>query len=138
MIENKAYALAVMLGGDMMLMPDRGGHAVGLTRPDGRYALFQDTRGAIYADDTACLSNPHGECSRSEWGSWGFGESWAVGLATLIGGQAHRSGSTWLVLFQRSDGRFAVIGADEVEVYQSRGHYENCEKPEYLGWAWNV
>lgn len=138
MIENKAYALAVMLGGDMMLMPNRGGHAVGLTKLDGRYALFQDTRGAIYADEDACLSNPDGECSGSEWSGWGAGESWAVGLATLIGGQAHRGGDAWVVLFQRSDGRFAVIGVEQVELYQSREHYAACGKPEYLGWDWNV
>lgn len=136
MIENKAYALTVTLGGDMLLMPNRGGHAVGLTRSDSRYALFQDTRGAIYADEDTCLSSPHGERFTSEWGGWGSGESWAVGLASLIGGRAHCRGGTWVVLFQRSDGRFAVIGADSVELYQSRGHYAACEKPEYFGWEW--
>ena len=136
MIENKAYALAVTLDADMLLMPNRGGYAVGVTRADGSYVVFRDTHGAIYADEDACLSSPHGERSFAEWGGWGSGESWAVGLATLIGGQAHRSSDVWTVLLQRVDGRFAVIGADQVEVYQSRGHYENCEKPEYLGWDW--
>lgn len=138
MNETKAGTLAHVLGGDMLLMPYHGGHAVGLTRPDGGYAMFQDARGAVFADDIACLADHPGESVAFQWDGWGLGESWATALATLIGGQAHhRGGDIWVVLLQRSDGRFAVIGAEEVEVYPSRQHYANCQsKPKRFDWEW--
>ena len=137
MIENKAYALAIVLDASLLQVPECGGYAVGVTRADGSYVVFRDTHGAIYADEDACLEDPSGGV-RSEWPPWGSGESWAVGFATLIGGQAHDRGGAWEVLYQRGDSRFSVIGADKAELYQSRGHYAACGEPEYYGWDWNV
>jgi hypothetical protein len=139
MSENKAWALAYALDADMLRDSIRGGYAIGLTRQDGTYAFFRDTHGAVFTDEETCLSSDSGDGIPSEWGTWGSGEPWAIGLATLIGGQAHhRIGNAWEVLFQRGDGKFVVICSDEVEIYQSRGDYDACGKPEYVGWDWDV
>jgi hypothetical protein len=139
MNENKAWALAYALDASMLLIPDGGGYAVGVIRSDDRFAMFQDHGGLLYADEDTCLSSDVSDGLPSLWATWGLGESWAMALATLIRGQAHhRRGDAWEVLFQRGDGRFAVIGSDDVELYQSRGHYAACEKPEYCGWHWDV
>ena len=138
MIENKAWALAYALDADMLRTPDFG-YVVGVTRADDKYAVLLDTGGLLYSDEDTCLTKDTSEGVPSEWGTWGSGESWAIGLATLIGGQAHhRSGDVWDVLFQRGDGKFVVISIDEIEIYQSRGAYAACMKPQYLGWDWDI
>lgn len=137
MNENKAYMIATGLDADMLRLNDGSGYAVGVITSNDKYAVFQDTSGWLFADEVTCFATDIGEAVESEWDTWGFGEQWAIALATLIGGQAHhRRGTAWEVLLQRGDGKFAVISSDEVEVYQSRGHYDACGKPEYHGWDW--
>lgn len=124
-----------------------GMHGVGLTRADGRYILVEEDAAAVYYDEHACFTgyltvgrDPRGSVDAYEWGRWGLTEDWATGLATLLGGEPHQSGGgVWVVLFQRADGKFAVIGADGAEVYRDRSQYERYYEPgegepERVGW----
>ena len=75
-----------------------------------------------------------------EWTDWGLTESWATGLAKLIGGEAHQSGGNiWVVLFPRADGKFIVVGLDGADIYESADHYEgyyngDWPEPGFLYW----
>jgi hypothetical protein len=148
MTELKARTLAAALGGEVVnTMPQSRMPGVALTRSDGKYALIEEDAGAVYFDEHACWVGYHtlgddarGVVDAEEWGDWGVTESWATGLAALVGAEAHQSGGNiWVVLFQRPDGRFAVIGDTGCEVYQSRNHYERYyegqqEEPERVYW----
>ena len=134
MDESKNETLALVLGGhEVVLLP--GGYAVGLTRADARFVLFDDQFGAVYPDIDACMADLLSEAPRVDWDCWGLTEAWAIGLATLIGGQAHRRGDDWVVLYQRNDGMFVVIGFGEAELYDRRQHYEGLQR-EPIRYRW--
>ncbi len=144
MTEQKAKALAAAIGGDVVrTRPQSRMWGVSLVRADGRYALLEEHAGAVYFDEHACWtgymvngSDPKGEINAEEWGIWDHTRQWATGLATLIGGQPHQSGGNiWVMLFERRDGRFVVIGDLGAEVYRDRGSYEaGQEEPERFDW----
>jgi hypothetical protein len=147
MTETKAKALAEVLGGEVeWTMPQSRMAGVRLALPDGRLAMIDEHGGETFnspadmnayfadGDDTAHIA------ATREWTDWGITESWAAGLATLIGGEAHQSGGNiWVVLSNRPDGKLALIGDDGAEVYRCRDHYERYyeggqPEPQHLSW----
>ncbi|WP_435008054.1 hypothetical protein P12x_005323 [Tundrisphaera lichenicola] len=148
MTEAKAKSLAEAVGGHVVqTMPQSRMHGVSLTRADGKFALIEEDAGAVYFDEHACWIGYHtlgddarGVVDAEEWIDWGITELWASGLATLIGGTPYQSGgNVWVVLFERQDGRLAVIGDTGAEIYQSRDHYERYyeadqPEPERVEW----
>jgi hypothetical protein len=139
----KATALASALGGEVVpAMPQSRLPGVSITTPNGQYLLFDEDAGAIFRDEPACwLGDGTGVLNAREWGDWGVTEDWATGLATLFGAEPHQSGGNiWVVLYERPDGRFVVIGDDGAEIYRSRDHYERYydagqPEPERVAWA---
>jgi len=118
MTKTKAQTLADVLGGSVEnLMAQSREPGVRLSLSGGRVALLDELGGVVFGSDDAVQSyavdgddERHVELS-AEWESWGICEEWARGLARLIEGQAHQSGgNVWVVLSERSDGGFVVIG----------------------------
>jgi hypothetical protein len=134
MTEMKAKLLAEVLGGELELtMPQSRMAGIRLSLPDGKVAMIDEHAGETFrsaADMDAYFADGDHTAHIAEskyWGDWGVAESWATGLAALISAEAHQSGGNiWVVLYQLADGRFAVIGDDGAEVYQSEDHYEKC------------
>ena len=132
MTNEKARSLASVLGGQVIAaMPQSRSPGVRLTLADGRVTLLDELGGAIYrsaaaVDAYAADGNDDAHVDAvAEWSLWGVNEEWATRLADLIGGEAHQSGGNiWVVLFQRLDGRFIVVGDDGAEFYESADHYE--------------
>jgi hypothetical protein len=150
MTEAKAKILAAaLLGNVVTTMPQSRMHGVALTRPDGKYALIEEDAGAVYFDEHACWvgyptlgDDPKGCVEAQEWINWDGSEPWARGLSVLLESPEywHSGGGIWVVLFTRSDGRFAVIGAEGADIYQSKEHWEQYfeagqPEPEYLNWT---
>lgn len=148
MTDEKARSLASVLGGEFVTaMPQSGSPGVRLSLVDGRVVLLDELVGATYryaaavdayaadGDDRANVD------AAAEWPIWGVNEEWATGLAALIGGEAHQSGGNiWVVLFERPDGRFIVVGDDGAEFYDSADHYEsyydgNWPEPGFAYWT---
>jgi hypothetical protein len=132
----KATALASALDGEVVsAMPQSRLPGVSITKPDGRYLLFDADAGAIYGDESACWQGDGtGLLDAREWEGWGVTENLATGLATLISGEAWQSGGNiWVVLYRRPDGRFVVIGADGAEVYQSEQHWNDYYEGDQAG-----
>lgn len=148
MTDEKVRSLAAALGGEVVrAMPQSRSPGVRLTLTDGRVALLDELGGATYksaasveayaidGDDRAHVDGV------AEWPLWGVNEEWATRLAGLIGGEAHQSGGNiWVVLFQRPDGGFIVVGDDGAEVYESAEHYEkyydgNWSEPGFAYWT---
>jgi hypothetical protein len=148
MTGEKARSLASVLGGEVVAaMPQSRSPGVRLELSDGRVALLDELGGATYrsaaAVDAYAADGDHGSHVDvvTEWPLWGVNEEWATGLASLIGGNAHQSGGNiWVVLFQRRDGRFIVVGDDGAELYDSADHYEtyyngNWPEPGFSYWT---
>jgi hypothetical protein len=147
--ERMAQILAAALGGDVVrTMPQSRSWGVAVTRGDGKYVLIEEDAGAVYYDEHACWigyhtlgSDPRGVIEAEEWIDWGITEKWATDLAMLLGADAHHSGGNiWVVLYERRDGRLALIGDTGCEVYQSRDHYERYydeSQPEPENFRWD-
>jgi hypothetical protein len=140
MTDEKARSLASVLGGEVVsAMPQSRSPGVRLTLADGRVALLDELGGATYRSAEAVDAyaadgddDAHVEAV-AEWSLWGVNEEWATRLARLIGGEAHQSGGNiWVVLFQRRDGRFVVVGDDGAELYESADHYEKYYNGDWL------
>jgi hypothetical protein len=147
MTERAAKSLAMALGGEAVFpMPGSRSWGVALERRDGRFLAIEDGAGWLYSDrkgyeayhetgDDGPLVDPR------EWSSWGVTKEWAAALAALLDAEAYQSGGNiWVVLHQRPDGRFAVIGVDGADLYRSAAHYEQYfeagqPEPDYLYWA---
>jgi hypothetical protein len=147
MTEKTAKMLAIALGEDAIyLMPGSRGWGVTVERPDGRFVTIEDGAGWLYRDrkgyhgyhetgDDAAVVDSRG------WSEWGVTEDWATGVALLLGAEPYQSGGNiWVVLYQRPDGRFIVIGEDGAEIYRDRQHYERCyegaqPEPEHVNWG---
>ena len=150
MTADKARILAEAIGGKVVqTMPQSRMHGVAITRADGKYALIEEDAGAVYFDEHACWigyhilgDDPKGVVDAEEWGDWNGSEKWARDLSVILGSPEywHSGGEIWVVLFTRADGRFAVIGAEGVDIYQSKDHWERYfesgqPEPEYLSWV---
>jgi hypothetical protein len=148
MTDEKAKSLASILGGDVVsAMPPSRSPGVRLALADGRVALLDELAGATYKSAAAVDAFATDGDDRAhvdalaEWPLWGVNEKWATGLAALIGGEAHQSGGNiWVVLFERYDGRFIVVGDDGAELYDSADHYEsyydgNWPEPGFAYWT---
>lgn len=148
MTGEKARSLASVLGGDVVAaMPQSRSPGVRLALADGRVALLDELGGATYRNAAAVDAYAADGDDRAhvdgaaEWSLWGVNEEWATHLAGLIGGEAHQSGGNiWVVLFERSDGRFVVIGDDGAELYDSTVHFEkyydeDWPEPGYVYWT---
>jgi hypothetical protein len=147
MTERTAKELAAALGGDAVFpMPGSRTWGVLATCPDGRFVAIEDGSGWAYRDRAAyeawqASGDDSGVVAAGEWPHWGVEEGWARSLAGLLGGEPHQSGGNiWVVLFQRSDGRFIVVGDDGADIYQSADHYERYyeagqPEPEYVCWG---
>ena len=147
MTERTSKELAAALGGDAVFpMPGSRTWGVLATCPDGRFVAIEDGAGWAYRNREAYDAfQTEGGDSRvlatGEWPDWGVTEEWARPLANLLGGEAYQSGGNiWVVLFQRPDGRFVVIGDDGADIYRSAEHYERCyeagqPEPEFVTWS---
>jgi hypothetical protein len=148
MTEKKAKVLASALCGQVeRIMPQSRMPGVRLVLPDGRLAMIDDHGGeTLWSEDDLVAYGADGDdrshiTASAEWPSWGLSETWARNLASLIGGEAHQSGGNiWVVLLQRADGRFPVVGDDGVDLYQSAEHYQryyesDWPEPEYAVWS---
>ena len=133
MTPTMAQVLADALGGKVeSLMPQSRGPGVRLWLPGGRVALLDELGGAVFRGEDAVRryaedgdEETHIELT-AEWGAWGIYEDWAKSLAHVVGGEPYQSGGNiWVVLFERPDGRFVVIGEDGVDLYESAKHYES-------------
>jgi hypothetical protein len=146
MNEKTARSLANALGSDAVYpMPGSRSWGVTLERPDGRLVAIEDGAGWLYRDrkgyDDYHETGDDGSVIDSrEWSSWGVTGEWSRGLAALLGGEAYQSGGNiWVVLYQRADGRFIVIGVDGADLYRSAEHYEGYyeggqPEPDYVYW----
>jgi hypothetical protein len=147
MTGEKAKSLSLVLGGEAIAaMPQSRTPGVRVALADGRVALLDELGGATYRNAAAVDAYAADGDDRAhvaavaEWSLWGVNEEWATGLATLIGGEAHQSGGNiWVVLFERLDGRFIVVGDDGAEIYESAEHYEQYydkewPEPEFAYW----
>jgi hypothetical protein len=147
MTDEKARTLATVLGGEVVrAMPQSRSPGVRLELSDGRVALLDELGGATYrsaaaVDAYAADGNDDTHVDEvGEWSGWGVNEEWATRLACLIGGEAHQSGGNiWVVLFERADGRFIVIGDDGADLYESAEHYEqyyegDWPEPNFVYW----
>jgi hypothetical protein len=113
--------------------------------PDGRFIAIEDGAGWAYRDQAAYEAyqaggDDSGLIAAEEWPHWETEEGWARSLACLLGGEAYQSGGNiWVVLYQRTDGRFVVIGVDGADLYRSAVHYERYyeggqPEPDYVYW----
>ena len=146
MTEQAAKGLAAVLGGDAVFpMPGSRSWGVTLERPDGHFAMIEDSGGWLYRDRSAMEAfhrdgDNGGLVAAHEWDGWDSGESWARALAGLISGEAYQSGGNiWVVLLSRPDGKFVVVGLDGADIYQSAAHYEgyydgNWPEPDFVYW----
>jgi hypothetical protein len=148
MTNAKASSLASILGGEVFgTMPQSRSPGVRLALADGRVALLDELGGATYRTAAAVDAYATDGDDRAhvevvaEWSGWGITEEWATQLARLIGGEAYQSGGNiWVVLFERSDGCFVVVGDDGADLYESADHYEryydeDWPEPEHVFWA---
>jgi hypothetical protein len=148
MTNEKAKMLASVLGGEVVAaMPQSRSPGVRLTLADGRVALLDELGGATYRGAASVAAyavggddDAHVEAV-AEWPHWGVTEEWTQPLANLLGGEAYQSGGNiWVVLFERPDGRFVVIGDDGADIYQSADLYERYYEagqpgPEFVYWT---
>jgi hypothetical protein len=148
MTNEKAESLASVLGGKVVkAMPQSRSPGVRLALTNGRVALLDDLGGATYRSAAAVDAyatdgddDAHVE-DIAEWSAWGVTEEWATQLARLIGGEAYQSGGNiWVVLYERPDGCFVVVGDDGAELYESADHYDkyydgDWPEPGYIYWA---
>ena len=148
MTEAKATALACALGGKVIrTMPQSRMWSVAVTRADGKYVLLEEDAGAVYYDEHACWigydtlgDDPKDVIDAWEWGNWGLTRDWAERLADLLGAVVWQSGGdVWVVLYERPDERYAVIGDDGADVYRSREHWNDyyqadAPEPERVSW----
>jgi hypothetical protein len=148
MTSSKAMVLASVLGGEVeATMPQSRMPGVRLSLPDGRVCMIDERGGATYRSDADLEAYSIDGDDRThvaiaaEWPRWGLSEEWARPLASLIGGEAYQSGGNiWVVLFDRPDGRYVVVGDDGAELYESAAHYERyyertSPEPAYVYWT---
>jgi hypothetical protein len=147
MTVEKARSMASVLGGEVVgALPQSRAPGVRLALADGRVAMLDELGGATYRSDASvdAYATDGDDAAHvdsvTEWQGWGVTEAWATRLARLIGGEAQRSGGNiWVVLFERADGRFVVLGDDGAELYESTEHYHryydgNWPEPGYVYW----
>src|SRR5262245_42276552 len=132
----KATALASALGGQVVsAMPQSRLPGITLTRADGRFVSIEGDEtewgcGYVFPSRQS-YERYHYEGFQgtipdsADWHRWGVNQEWAEALAALLRAEAYQSGgNTWIVRYERPDGRFAVIGDDGAEIYRNRDHYE--------------
>lgn len=132
MTEQSAKGLAETIGGETVrLMPSTREWGVALESPNGQLAMIEDHAGCVYQDRAAfnawqAQGDDSGVVRAAEWGEWGGGYEWACGLASVLGTERywHSGGGIWLVFFDRTDGRFAVVGGESGGVYASYEEFD--------------
>ena len=148
MKESKAAILAEALGGDLVPALPRSCQPGVLVRlGDGRVAVIDELGGETFSSLSGMDAFlRHGDqrpiLASVEWSRWDCSADWALGLGRLLGSRErwHSGDDTWLVLFERADGLFAVIGEGGVDVYQGRRHWVaygdgDDREPRFLGWG---
>jgi hypothetical protein len=146
MTEKAAKSLATALGGDAEYpMPQSRSWGVTLERPDGRFVSIEDGVGWLYRDRKGYdayqeTGDDEPLVDSQEWSSWGVTEEWSRAFAALLGAEDYQSGGNiWVVLYQRPDGRFVVIGVDGADLYRSAEHYDRYyeggqPEPDHVYW----